>query len=184
MHWRSVSQSLDNVHGRQVGRQPITKNRERFQHLVRLHTAIIDLFCDSVSTMTLTALRSTPQLPTTTQGPCLAIPCGEIDNRFFLRKIIGFINVRSILIGMVRGFPGAHGVHTDLPRRSQKILAKFVQSLKKCWRAQGMVWTHPDTRATGNYLMPIPTDSEGSVQPMKQTQARLRGHVLIGGGGG
>lgn len=45
-----------------------------------------------------------------------------------------------------------------------------------------MVWTHPDTRATGNYLMPIPADSEGSVQPMKQTQARLRGHVSIGGG--
>ncbi len=86
VHWRSVSQSLDNVHGRQVGRQPITKNRERFQHLVRLHTAIIDLFCDSVSTMTLTALRSTPQLPTTTQGPCLAIPCGEIDSRFFAKN--------------------------------------------------------------------------------------------------
>ena len=111
-----VLHSLPVTHtGAKWGRQPITTNRERFQHLVRLHLAIIDLFCDSVSTMTPTAQRWTPQLPTTTRGLFAAIPCGEFGNRF-LRQITGFINVHSILIGMVRGFPGTHGVDTDLPQ--------------------------------------------------------------------
>lgn len=57
-----VLHSLPVTHtGAKWGRQPITTNRERFQHLVRLHLAIIDLFCDSVSTMTPTAQRWTPQ---------------------------------------------------------------------------------------------------------------------------